>query len=742
MKKAVLFFIISLTFAFQSWGACSNTYGQVFINETNTKDNFIEIYVLDTAPTGSYTVKACISDTDCSTATYLVNGTSSWYVKNFNLISNRSEFDITLYGPDENVADYIRIGDPPTTYNTDYQNCPSILSKLNTSAHTYHRTNSGQRDFYRSPDGSSTWQESNWQDDTKGSSNTGDMPPPPECTSFAYDLYHTADPYRLQTRLSSHPFDVNVTVACTGTGTIPSRKIVNLYGFSGDCPADIAGLPMVWSGAADINDTVRTITLSGLNSPKAYSNLRLMLETDTGELHCSSDHFSLRPSTFAIVSPASPIRAGEITVQVSATESDGGYDGTAIATTALQIPDPECPVTNGFLAMGSTSEPLSLAFANDVHTSEMNATDIGEIVLNVKDTAWTTVDQAGDCILESNATIPDALGRIGCNVENNLSLKIVPHHFDVNSTLSDFAGGTFTYLSRDLAMSADMNIKITAKTSGGKTTLNYTDGCYAKPSTLTLQHSQVPDPLSRILYDLNGVEDNVTKNGDMTLSLAESVFSQGIAPLLMRLNFDRDPSRVLNPFDFTLQSAVVVDSDATSSADGLSELAGTATYLYGRVRVYDIATDAPSAPNPVEFEIYSSTPAGFVSGMPQNTLGWYRNLHHDAAAEGNVIRGGFSAGSDDPDVGTSALPSYGVQIVTVTASEDKTVHLDIAPWLWYSRTNNYDYAAGCNSHPCFLYDHTGTASGVTGVTSGIYQGSDFEMKPAKEITNKGVKLFR
>ena len=577
-------------------------------------------------------------------------------------------------------------------------------------------------------------------DGTPRASDTCYTPPPPECTDFRYDLYHTADPYRLQTRIASRPFDVNVTVACTGTGAIPSRKIAKVYAFPGSCPANAAGLPLLWSGAADINESVRTITLGGLNSPVAYSIIGLMLETDAGEFYCSSDRFAIRPPSFVVSSPLSPIRAGEITLQVSASDSGGGYNGTATATTALRTADPDCPISSGFLSAGAVSEPLSLPFSGDLHTSEVNATDIGEITLSVRDTSWTAVDQSGDCIPASNSTVADALGRFGCNIDSNLSLKIVPHHFDVNATLSDFAGGSYTYLSRDLAMSADLDIKVTAKTSGGSTTRNYTQGCHAKNATLTLSHTTIPAPLTQILYDFNGAEENITKNSDIVLDLAESVFAEGVAPLQLRLNFDRDPARLTAPFDFSLETAEVADADAITNTDGITELSGNATYVYGRVRVYDIATDAPSAPNPVEFEVYSPSPGGFVSGMPQNTLGWYRNLSHDTAAEGNVIRGGFSAGADEIDV--SASPANGVQVVTVTSSADQTVHLDIAPWLWYSLTHAYDYGADCASHPCFRYDYTGTAPGVTGVSSGTFQGSDFEMKPAKNITNKGVKVFR
>jgi hypothetical protein len=129
--------------------------------------------------------------------------------------------------------------------------------------------------------------------------------------------------------------------------------------------------------------------------------------------------------------------------------------------------------------------------------------------------------------------------------------------------------------------------------------------------------------------------------------------------------------------------------------------------------------------------------------MPQNTLHWYRNLNHDATAQGSVLRGGFSAGTTDTHVNVSSAPLDGLQNITVTSSTDQTVHLDISPWLWYSPTYSYNYNGDCTKHPCFDYQYFGTSTtNLTGVNSGTFQGADFTLTPAKTIIKKGVKVFR
>lgn len=569
----------------------------------------------------------------------------------------------------------------------------------------------------------------------------------PACTSFTYTLYHpTSTANKLQTRIAQQPFDLNISVACTsGSDPMPDRQIKKIYALTGTCPAATTGLPVLWNSSADINNTAKTITLSGLNSSKAYSNIKLMLETNASEFNCSADNMAIRPASYTISSPASPIKAADFTLQIAATDSGGGYNGTASVSTGLQTLNPNCPVSSGFVKSNlGAAEPLSITFQNDINVSAMKATDVGAIYLNTKDSVWTAIDQPNDCISDSNATIANVQGLFGCNIESNLSLVIIPNNFEVNGTLTNAEGGMFTYLSNDLNMSAQLDLNITAKNSEGNTTKNYDKGCYAKSTTLTLPHSAVPSPLTKIFYaeSLSGIASNVPKNNDINLTdLSNTIFTQGAAPLAMRLNFDRNSSQPLNPFDFNITSANVVDSDGVS---GTGTPVGNAAFVYGRARPYDVATNAGFAPNPVEFEVYSTVPTGYVSPMPQNVLKWYRNLNHTAAAQGNVLRGGFSAGTTDSAVNVSSPPQSGTQIVTVTSAADKTVHLDISPWLWYSPNpaKIYNYGTDCSQHPCFLYDYTSAAAGVSGVRSGTFQGSDFEMAPAQNITNKGVKVFR
>jgi hypothetical protein len=394
--------------------------------------------------------------------------------------------------------------------------------------------------------------------------------------------------------------------------------------------------------------------------------------------------------------------------------------------------------------MGVFTPPLSsVSFINGAKTFTTRYSEAGVLDLNISDVSkpcasrYTNID-CDDANVSDGTNFTADLLPIGLTQKQ---ITVKPDHFDVNATLANFGGGVFTYLSDDLNMSAQLDLIITAKNGEGNTTKNYDKGCYAKTTSLNLPHSTVPSPLTKILYfdSLNLTETNITASNPITASYTASNFTQGTASPQITLNFDRSRSSAMNPFDFTVTSATAIDTD---NVTGTGTPLGTAKFVYGRVHAYDVATNISPAPNPIEFEVYSTTSSGYVSGMPQNVLHWYRNLNHDAANQGNVIQGGFSAGTFNSNIDVTTAPQEGIQIIKVTSTADQTVHLDISKWLWYSSKYDYLYSGACTQHPCFNYDYTDANAGVSGVNSGTFKGSDFEMTPAKNITNKGVKLFR
>lgn len=581
-----------------------------------------------------------------------------------------------------------------------------------------------------------------------------------DCTNFQYNLHHKYDTalspaYRLHTRIANQSFDVNATVACVGTGDIPARKITKIYAVTGVCPTSTAGLPLLWSGSADINNSLKTITIPNLNSTKAYSNIKLMVETNASEFNCSTDSFAIRPTSFTLSSAT--IKAGE-TLNVAAINGGSAYNSIANVTTSLKTPDADCITTSNFL---SDVEPKSLTFVADVNNSTLIGKDIGDINVTIADKTWTLIDNPNDCIVDSNTTAYSGLsGKIGCDINSTLSLTINP--YELNTTLQSFTvPGTGTqpwlYLDSSRTQHVEINATIQAFGKDGSKTLNFSDGCTGSSVPLGFYMTTANVPSINVIASLTattGSKNDVNETNssyssvfnNQYFSIPKESFKNGDSNLSLKFNFDRNSTTPIAPFtlkltDINISNSGVIDNNAT----GLDK---NATFVYGRVHAYDIQTSQTQAPNPVEIEVYSTTSSGFVYGMPQNIINWYRNTNHDFLSEGNITKGGFNAGENNSSVVPSSTITNGIQNVTVTASENKTIHLDISPWLWYS-SNHYDYSTNCTQHPCFQYQFVNTSTAVdnlstpsTGVNSGTFSGSDFEISTPKNTTKKGIKVFR
>jgi len=573
------------------------------------------------------------------------------------------------------------------------------------------------------------------------------------CTFDAWDSFRSINDRNISTKIVNKPFTLTIA-ALNITNTafedfngIACATIVNNAGNS------ISGWNKLLFNSAQPQSATSTFTLNRAIGGNGSAGIQIIWKKDAPEaIACenltdanttfASDRFSIRPKSFDL--NASNTVAGvdfNITFRAlidgDTTESSDYNETEGVSFDLTYAEDNSSCITGIF----TPSKP-TFSFVNGTQTITTRYSEVGLLDLNISDLTKPCADRYTnvDC---DDLNVSDGINYTADLLPIGLRQKqitITPHHFDVNATLINGSNG-FTYLSNDLNMSAVLNVTVSAKNAENNTTTNYDKGCYAKSTTVVLPHSAIPSPLSSMLYAerLSGMS-GISKDANITLSFDNTIFTHGTAPLALSLNFDRNETNPVNPFDFNITSVDVNDSDVKGTGTPLE----TATFVYGRARPYDIRTNEVNATTSVEFEVYSLIPTGYVTGMPQNVLHWYRNLDHSTSAAGNVIRGGFSAGATDIAVNTSSEPKAGIQTIAVASQEDRIVHLDISPWLWYSPKdkNEYNYTAGCTQHPCFIYDYTNPDTGIKGVTSGTFSGSDFKIAPAKKITTKGAKVFR
>ncbi len=467
----------------------------------------------------------------------------------------------------------------------------------------------------------------------------------------------------------------------------------------------------------------------------------------------ASDYFSVRPASFALSAPQG-IAGSDFNLTFAANDfaaaPAAGYNESAGAGFGVSYAEHNLACTSGTL---NPSPVSGWSFSDGVRMLTTRYAEAGVLDVNISDRSFpctarfTRIDCDDANVSDGSAFSADLLP-IG---SAHAQVTFKPHRFDINATLGNFNGGEFTYLSNDLNMSAQLDANITAKNAEGNVTRNYRAGCYAKTAAGQFSYSTLPSALGRVFYYelYGGEEGNVTKPSPVTFALSPERFVQGSAVLKLGINFDRSRSVALNPFDFNLSTLGVEDTDGV---EGSTLPSGTATFVYGRVRGYDLSTDQTDAPNPIEFEVYSALPTPYVAGMPQNVLGWYRNLRHTSLSQGAVLGGNDypsttkTGVSSTISIDASPLPLEGqhpIRIVNPDGVAHALIHLEIPSWLWYSTANDYSFADGttCTRHPCFDYRFFGT-SPIGGVTSGSFTGSDFPLTPAKKIIQKGEKVFR
>jgi hypothetical protein len=484
----------------------------------------------------------------------------------------------------------------------------------------------------------------------------------------------------------------------------------------------------------------------------SYGRLQFKITQEDDKVSTSND-FTVRPAYFtgAIASVQAGITKnlndGSIKAYGANNSASTGYSATldlsnfkALTFPASKICDADQPAEMIDSFAASITNGLSTA-------GTITFKDVGDFNISMYDYSWSAKsDDAGNggCIANSSSNTPDSSGKIGCNIEGVVNVSVTPYQFTVTSAAG---GGDWKYMATKIS---DQNTSYSgimeAENNLGNPTLNFSSLCFATPVPTKFNFSL--DRASS-LFAVDKIGTNLVTPSPKSLSSGNNVFdfvipstdfASGSGNFKIDIGMNKNVNLPQNP---TLLTAKDFTPNTTSTNIAYNFPTNTnSTFLYGRARAYDVTTNISPTPNPVEFEVYSTTSGGYVSGMPQNVLHWYRNLNHDTANQGNVIQGGFSAGTLSTNIDVSTAPHDGVQNVKVTSTTDQTVHLDISPWLWYSSTYGYLYSGACTQHPCFNYDYTDASLGVKGVNSGTFNGSDFQMSPAKNITNKGVKLFR
>jgi hypothetical protein len=560
----------------------------------------------------------------------------------------------------------------------------------------------------------------------------------------------------------------NLTSAqlATFTNTVQADLVTGAAGGQ-NCP----GTPVAIAGAANtqsVNLTGGRGTTANFNVTSAYPDVRVRVRypvVSPTSTSCSTDNFSIRPTAFTVTTSAAT--GGTAASQTGTSGTPAIKTGASFNLTAASVAGyngtPTIDNTPGKVAGTPTAGTIGGSFgAAPVGTgtatgNSFTYSEVGNFGLNadaVRDTAFTTVDQGGDCIASSSSNTLSG-GKYGCWVGNTATGatafgRFIPDNFNVAYTTPPVFGtvcGTFTYVGTKFTYPSPV-MTVTARNGaslGNATTTNYT-GSYMKltnasltPATQLLRYPRF-DALGGGTTPALDTAGLPAPAGDPAISFTNGVGTLTFGPGT-GLAFTRSTTTPNAPFNADIALAVnVIDTDgvvyagnpasfgAATSGGGISFSSGNAM-RFGRLVIRN-ANGSQFLPLQVRVE------AQYWSGAPTNAFITNTLDNCTTIASANNAMGTYTANLSSCETaisggGTLNMGRKTLQLAAPGSANNGSVVLTVN--LGASASGNTCTAVGAGPGPATTtanlphlqgnwtganYDQNPTARATFGVSSG------------------------
>ncbi|MBW6487765.1 hypothetical protein [Sulfurimonas sp.] len=474
-----------------------------------------------------------------------------------------------------------------------------------------------------------------------------------------------------------------------------------------------------------INDTYGKPCLSqnnGAGTGLFNSPLGCFMCTFYAGTACSSDDFAIRPNDFnATIAPNEIFTAGNPkTITFRADNSVG-----APTNNYNEVEDDSFFVDVNISDSSKTCQESSINFSPSVNFTNGAVTD-DYTLHNVGDFNVTIAERVGYefALVDTDDTLDPADRLITPYTQQ---IKVIPDHFEVVGGLTNGSNG-FTYLSnfeehnttlsRDISASLDLNVS--AQKADNNITSNYTQECYAKDGNITLALAPIvinpTNSLTELLWyhydndgDTNGSIDLNTTLPPYVIPFLSTHFdsndTNGTANFNYKINFDRNLTKVVNPF---MVVVTAIDAEDNDSVTGNNSLDSNATFAYGRThasRQRYSCTTSPCVKNAnIYFESYcfgTGCDKTLLNGFSPNLMRtddvrWYINEAHVLPNDGIV--GAVSEKVATPHVTETASVTNTNpirQTTTLRYNGSKgypyktTMQNEASPWLIYNESDPF-----------------------------------------------------
>jgi hypothetical protein len=395
-------------------------------------------------------------------------------------------------------------------------------------------------------------------------------------------------PTQLYTKRAGVAFNLDL-VALATNGNLQNYNnpvIVQLLDSSDNSALpDTNGCRSSWSTITTLSPNPGSVngqtTVGPFTVANAYREVRVRVTNAGGasRIGCSTDNFSIRPTSFTVTSTdatqtgssGTPVIAAGANFNLTAA-AVAGYDATPLIDTAQVVGTPAA----GTLAGSFNPAPIGTGTAVG---NAFSYSEVGNFGLNtnaVYDSSFTSVDQPADCTADFSNTLVG--GQYGCNfgsaaVPQNTGVsgfgRFIPDHFALTTqTLTPPCASNLTYMGQPFTL----NVSVEARNAVDDVTLNY-QGAYA-PATVSIaaEDQALANQANDLGSRVGGLGSPSWVNGTYAIATAAAAFSRPAIPVATPLAPNGG-----GPFDTLVVGIKVSDSDSVLLTDPVPDLRATTT---------------------------------------------------------------------------------------------------------------------------------------------------------------------
>ena len=290
----------------------------------------------------------------------------------------------------------------------------------------------------------------------------------------------------------------------------------------------------------------------------------------------------------------------------------------------------------------SKNTPVSFVFSGGKKDITLDNFDVGDWNISISELSGYEF---------ANVDADDTSDAIRYITPFSKEFSIIPDRFELNSSLvNSNTTDDFTYISDDLAQASKVTINIKALKGDATLAKNYSATCYAKDLNITLGYEHIAvsptASITQLKYTIPQIDKNDTLDINSAFTIADvskALFTtNGGASFDIKINFDRDKTKVVNPFKFTMTDINISDKDTINGSETKTQ---NSFFIYGRTNSSRQTFVGNTGSSNIYFEVYCNSSDCNKTLLQNKTspnlkhtndMRWFINENHSIQNDGTI----------------------------------------------------------------------------------------------------------